>query len=74
MVKVKYITKRPGSRFFYYVRNIGPEYRHLFGGKKQVWKSLRTDSESIAIREAMKESAIYGIVRANGLEAQGRGV
>ncbi|MEH6696883.1 MAG: site-specific integrase [Hyphomonas sp.] len=59
MVKVKYLTKRHGSSFYYYVRNISPEHRHLFDGKKQIWKSLRTADERVAIREAMNLNAKF---------------
>ena len=53
MVKVKYLTKRAGSDNYQYVRNIKPQHRHLFGGKRQIWKSLRTTDQSVAIRSAI---------------------
>ncbi|MBB41572.1 MAG: hypothetical protein CMF01_15950 [Hyphomonas sp.] len=69
MVKIRYVTKRKGSGHFQYVRNVKDKHRHLFGGKKQVWRSLETDVEAIAIVRASRVSEWYErIVRQGGGE------
>ena len=69
MVKIKYVTKRPGSAHFQYIRNVKPGHRHLFGGRRQVWRSLKTDDESVAIVRASRVTQWYEqIIRKEGTE------
>ncbi|WP_119939930.1 DUF6538 domain-containing protein [Neorhizobium sp. NCHU2750] len=46
----KYIFLRANT--YYYIRNIAPQHRHLFEGKKQIWQTLKTDEYAEAVRRA----------------------
>lgn len=48
--KLRYVMRRTGSPNFQYIRNVPLRFRHLFDGKKQLWKSL--DTEDIAVAAA----------------------
>lgn len=64
-MKVKYIVKRKGSDSLQYLRNVKPQHRHLFGGKRQIWKSLKTNDQRSAIKSAAVISAWFeNVIRA----------
>ncbi|WP_162939594.1 DUF6538 domain-containing protein [Neorhizobium sp. NCHU2750] len=46
----KYVFLRGTT--YYYIRNIAPQHRHRFSGKKQIWQTLKTSDYGDAIRRA----------------------